>query len=544
MAKIIHQTLKTTTIPHYLQFCMDSWKVMNPDYEYILWTDETAREYIRTTYPKYLNGFDKVTGIQKSDLLRLLVVHGYGGIYADSDFECLRRIPFEIGTKLSVAYEPDGHVKRICNALFSAPAGCDELLVIADDGLDYVGSECPLKVWGPTRWSESLKNRMDTIDIIDWKTIYPIRDVSLASVARDFPEDSTKLVTKNFGNAWAVHYWDHSNWQQHRWNMLSQYHKYVSPKRTITELSICAIFRNNEEYLKTFFIPTFERVESMYPSIKFNYYLYENDSSDETPTIVKSLGGVSEILDKPVNKRDTSKTRINAIAAARDKLMAQRPFKGEWCMFIDSNIEFPPNLISRFIARELPDDAACVTCFGLDDHNPCRKHNNCDKQHYYDTFALLYKDGSHMVAIEQPDLGPSCCPFSDKEEVQKWNNGHLVETRSSFGGVAFYKTDEVNKPTMFYGDCDIGRCEHTYFNSRLDGKVYADPTLEVHMTERIEPEKKLIGMPSTMSQFIGRLPNQPPSRFDPGPFSQLMARASSQFAPGDNTLTGSIYDYY
>ena len=302
-------------------------------------------------------------------------------------------------------------------------------------------------------------------------------------------------------------------------------HEHGRPKRIITEMSICSIFRNNEAYLKTFFIPTFKRIEHLYPSIKFNYYLYENDSTDETPTLVKNLGGVSEILKTPSYIQSASKSRLDSIAAARDRLMTQRPFKGEWCMFIDSNMEFSPNLITQFIAREIPDDASCVTCFGMEVHKACRKHLNCPKPHYYDTLALVYKSGGsgyeNMKKNAMRGSPLSCCPFSDKEDVDKWGNGEMVETQSSFGGVAFYKTEEVNKPTMFYGECVDGKCDHTYFNSRLEGKIYADPTLEVYMTEKTNPPMRIMSRP--VSQFV------------PQPFSQCMPRASSRFSPNGTT---------
>ncbi len=472
---IIHQTLKDTNVPPHLKFCMDSWKTMNPECEYILWTDETARKYIEENYPKYIEGFDRASGIQKAGLLRILVVHGFGGVYADSDFECLRKIPFVIGDKLSVAYEPKGHDRRLCDAFFYAPKGCPELLKVAERGLQFVGSKCALELWGPACWDKALRGC--DITIINSDDIYPIRDITLGK----FPEDVKKVTTKNFGNAWAVHYWDHSNWQQHRWNMLSKFHRYVSPKRTLTELSVCAIFRNNQKYLETFFIPTFKNMEKMYPSIKFHYYLYENDSIDETPTLVTSLGGISEKLNKPTNKRDTSKTRLDAIAAARDRLLSQRPFKGEWCMFIDSDIIFSPNILSRFMAREIPDNTVGLSCNGKDSKQ-CKHHRGC--RHYYDTLALRFKDGQSGFDHFMKN-GFSCCPFSDKEDINKWMNNEPVETQSSYGGLTFYKTCEVNKPHVFYGECSEGVPDHIYFNQRIEGKIYADPTLQVIMFEHL-----------------------------------------------------------
>jgi len=64
---------------------------MMPDYEYILWTDASSREFISEMYPWFLDTFDGYTyPIQRADAIRYFVLHHYGGIYLDLDIGCLR----------------------------------------------------------------------------------------------------------------------------------------------------------------------------------------------------------------------------------------------------------------------------------------------------------------------------------------------------------------------------------------------------------------------------------------------------------------------
>ncbi|KAI5478283.1 MFS transporter [Pseudohyphozyma bogoriensis] len=89
--RIIHQTWKTADVPErwakVRQGCLD----LHPDYEYMLWTDESSREFIATHYPWFLQAFDGYPyPIQRADAIRYFVLHHYGGIYMDLDIGCRR----------------------------------------------------------------------------------------------------------------------------------------------------------------------------------------------------------------------------------------------------------------------------------------------------------------------------------------------------------------------------------------------------------------------------------------------------------------------
>ncbi|TFY83950.1 hypothetical protein EWM64_g79 [Hericium alpestre] len=91
--RIIHQTWKTETLPPRWKDISEECRAMMPDYEYMLWTDATSREFIAEQYSWFLDTFDSYTyPIQRADAIRYFVLHYYGGIYMDLDIGCLHRL--------------------------------------------------------------------------------------------------------------------------------------------------------------------------------------------------------------------------------------------------------------------------------------------------------------------------------------------------------------------------------------------------------------------------------------------------------------------
>ena len=91
--KIIHQTWKNEEIPRKLVTWIKSWLEKNPDYEYWLWTDESARKLIAERHPTLLKTFDGYTeGIRRADALRYVILYEFGGVYADMDVESLQSL--------------------------------------------------------------------------------------------------------------------------------------------------------------------------------------------------------------------------------------------------------------------------------------------------------------------------------------------------------------------------------------------------------------------------------------------------------------------
>ncbi len=65
---------------------MSNVKLLNPDYEYLFFTDAQVKEFIEREFPDYRSVFESFRfAIQRYDFFRYLAVYRYGGFYLDLD---------------------------------------------------------------------------------------------------------------------------------------------------------------------------------------------------------------------------------------------------------------------------------------------------------------------------------------------------------------------------------------------------------------------------------------------------------------------------
>lgn len=89
--KIIHVIWLGSPLPDVLREYVDTWIAFHPDWEVYLWNDETVKKiklHNQDLYDKSRNAG------MKSDILRYELIYQFGGLYVDTDFECLQ--PFDI----------------------------------------------------------------------------------------------------------------------------------------------------------------------------------------------------------------------------------------------------------------------------------------------------------------------------------------------------------------------------------------------------------------------------------------------------------------
>ncbi len=89
--KIIHQIwIGPRPVPNKYKRWMKSWKSLNKSWEYKLWTNNDLKD-INLINQKL---FDDINNIGfKSDILRYEILYKYGGLYIDTDLECISKIP-------------------------------------------------------------------------------------------------------------------------------------------------------------------------------------------------------------------------------------------------------------------------------------------------------------------------------------------------------------------------------------------------------------------------------------------------------------------
>lgn len=122
--KIIHYSwFSGEPYPEYLKECMDTWKKVLPDYEFILWDAEKLAACGNT----FAN---EAVSVRKwafaADFIRLYAVYHYGGIWLDTDVEMFKSFnPFLndgmfIGREYYVHKDKDGEHTMVTSHCFGA----------------------------------------------------------------------------------------------------------------------------------------------------------------------------------------------------------------------------------------------------------------------------------------------------------------------------------------------------------------------------------------------------------------------------------------
>jgi len=130
--KIIHQTAPAdeSKWPKLWKLCQKTWKEKFPTWEYRFWNDDDLENLIKTDYPWFhdtYKGYDQQ--IKRVDAARYFILHKYGGMYADMDYECVNNFEHLIPQdKVSIAESPYKHdgrddIETHQNALMISPKG-------------------------------------------------------------------------------------------------------------------------------------------------------------------------------------------------------------------------------------------------------------------------------------------------------------------------------------------------------------------------------------------------------------------------------------
>ena len=90
----IHQifyTIKSTEIPQEWKHAMWSWSRLNPGFKYNLWNSSSVESLIVSKYPHLWDTYRQYGHwVQRIDMAKYIILHQYGGIYVDTDIECLK----------------------------------------------------------------------------------------------------------------------------------------------------------------------------------------------------------------------------------------------------------------------------------------------------------------------------------------------------------------------------------------------------------------------------------------------------------------------
>jgi mannosyltransferase OCH1-like enzyme len=198
--KVFHRIwLGTGQMPDEFVQYGETWKKLHPDWAMQLWTDENLPEIINQQ--EFLQA---ETTAQKTDILRYEVIYRYGGVYIDTDFECLRNIePLLKGVQAFAAVEAPGIV---CNAIF----GAETRHPLLADVIARLPSSFQRNRYltistqtGPTFFTPVVADHPETM-LFEAKLFYPYHWREKWRKGQEFPD------------AYAVHHWTASWKSEHQ----------------------------------------------------------------------------------------------------------------------------------------------------------------------------------------------------------------------------------------------------------------------------------------------------------------------------------------
>jgi FkbM family methyltransferase len=198
--KIIHHVwIGSKPFPNNFKAYRESWIRQHPDWTFYFWTDDNLPE-MSAEVKSIVTEENYLTSI-RADILRLQVLKLYGGIYSDTDIECLKPFDEFLNYDFFAGREND---QGICNALMGTIKDSNIInsllsqcirninqytIQLANVNSLQVSATIPL-----TNLLTSLDLGTNNIKVFDPVYFYPIP-----------PTDITCLV--DFKDSYAVHYW-------------------------------------------------------------------------------------------------------------------------------------------------------------------------------------------------------------------------------------------------------------------------------------------------------------------------------------------------
>jgi mannosyltransferase OCH1-like enzyme len=219
--KIIHQIWLGSKIPAKYNRITNTWKEKNPDWEYKLWTDDDVSK-INLVNNKIYN-LSNNYGI-KSDILRTEILYQFGGLYVDTDFECIKS--FNDLTYLDF-FTGNGYSKfpHVYNGLMACKPK-HQLMLDYINGIKEkentnlnVGFGDMLKIAGPDYFSDVFFNYIKKKNIDDKIVVFPrLFFYSVPpGIRREIREDNeiSRKLTYSYlnNNSYCIHLW-HTSWQK------------------------------------------------------------------------------------------------------------------------------------------------------------------------------------------------------------------------------------------------------------------------------------------------------------------------------------------
>lgn len=273
----------------------------------------------------------------------------------------------------------------------------------------------------------------------------------------------------------------------------------------MVKISVISCFRNNDKYID-YINKKFGYIEKKYKNYEFEYFIYENNSIDNTKEYLKKFyinrkgKYLSEDIVYDKIHSGINKTRGHFMAIIRNKLKSfHGKLNSDYTLIIDSDVVFKNSLIINLI-KTIDKDIVMVNPFCIC-YGTYKKHK---KIHYYDSLALISSDNISYSNNFNTCLFKYCSKCINKRKKYNINIDNnklfdynkLIQVKSSFGSCSLIKTDIYNKVHW-----SNSICEHHSFCKYVSkyGKIVINPLIKIvvgqsnnnELNDYIDIEKKI-----------------------------------------------------
>ncbi len=170
LPKIIHQQWKDQNVPKKFQKWQKKWHEYFPEneYTYMLWDDESGRKFIEEYYHWFLPTYDEYKhNINRVDATRYFVLHHFGGIYADLDYEPTTYFYNYLPTNMvGIIESPYFWNEKTQNALMSSPKADPFWIDVFEKLLQNAGKENILEITGPILMDQAIDSSPNPVYIL------------------------------------------------------------------------------------------------------------------------------------------------------------------------------------------------------------------------------------------------------------------------------------------------------------------------------------------------------------------------------------------
>ena len=244
------------------------------------------------------------------------------------------------------------------------------------------------------------------------------------------------------------------------------------------QISIFGLWRDAEKHIDK----TLKQLEALEKKHDLSYYFYENDSTDNTVSILKKWMKTRKGKFSSDKLGDDFFTNMDIGSRLEERMFKMAHYRNlmlnlgkntetDWSVVLDTDIEFNDTIIEDLLSYSKKDIAMITPC--IEQTIECKMCvPPCKKLSYYDSWALRTEE------TPMRSLTFSCNPFWEEHNRKRYKEGKPVEVNCAFGGFALIRTKSLLQSKWD----TTGDCEHIMFAAdvRKTGKIIVCPKVKVY----------------------------------------------------------------